>query len=303
MTASLCFVHDIHTDPAQLRTLRDRHGLAPSDLAAIEAAALHDHALGFESLPGTQAGVLLARYHLGSLVHGVLLQCSERGRRVLELAIGTQVPSGPTPHKVVVHAAAGGVHQATAWLSASGNPGPLRAPSPQTLHALREGLRHWRLPTRGLDNAAVGLPGVDRVSSVFVYGTLLRGESRSAVWQRHTIRCAVLAVASGRLYTTDDDYPAAIASRDARDVHGDFIRVAGIERLLQELDEIEEYRPGVLSGQLFRRVLTEVRAAGKVRRAWMYVAGDALTVRAPIESGSWRQHLGTDGPFRSTGAS
>lgn len=298
MSAILHFVHGVHALPVQLEALRASHGLAPTDLVAIGPAALHDHALAFEAAPGTSASALALRPHLGSLAYGIVVRCSDRASQAIGHVMAHEPgPAGATPRQVEVFPDRGAPLRVLAWLPAAAEPDDWRPPSPEVLHSLREGLRHWRLPTRGLDNASLGRPGVDLVTSVFVYGTLLRGETRAGVWRRHRIRCAVMAVAPGRLYTTDDDYPAVKPSPDAGDVQGDFIRVAGIQRLLRELDEIEEYQPGALSGQLFRRVLTDVGVAGKVRRAWIYVAGDALSLRDPIETGSWRRHLGREGLF------
>lgn len=140
-------------------------------------------------------------------------------------------------------------------------------------------------------------PNIGRVDAVFVYGTLLRGELRDWAWAGHTILCAVMATTQGHLHATDDDYPAVVQAPDAGHVHGDLIRVANIDRLLTQLDQIEEFRPDVLSDQLFMRVLTSVSVGGTTCQAWMYVAGGLLQPGPRIESGSWRQHLGRTGQF------
>lgn len=292
-----CWVYGTHLHPKMLEELRAQWQLDAHELVALGRATLHDHALSFEAGVNTPGGGFTLRPHLGSRAHGVLLGCSDRARALFDDHHG----AGPSVRESVrteVRAwlPDGRTVRATTHVAAPERQCRTIAPDAERLRLAREGLQAWGLPTRCLRKVAMGLPGVDRVSSVFVYGTLLPGESRAGVWARHTIRYAGAALAPGRMFATEGDYPAVVqgpeAGNVAGEVEGEFIRVSDIQGLLAELDAIEEYRPGVWEGQLFRRVLTDVALGGKIRKAWMYVAGDQLELHAPIASGSWRRHLG-----------
>ncbi len=107
------------------------------------------------------------------------------------------------------------------------------------------------------------------ITSVFVYGTLKRGQCRESLWpvQPITIR---EGSTRGKLYGRDD-YPAMTPGED---------RVAGelwlfapeqIERVLETLDQIEgTNQPN--QPDLYHRVATEVHAAAgtSLGMAWTY---------------------------------
>ena len=86
-------------------------------------------------------------------------------------------------------------------------------------------------------------------AAVFVYGTLLRRESRAGVWRRHRIDRARLASTEGTLHATHDDYPVMTLGGAARGrVLGDLIEPRDLGALLPELDAIEEYDPAGADG-------------------------------------------------------
>jgi len=141
-----------------------------------------------------------------------------------------------------------------------------------------------------------GLPADDPAGkspcAVFVYGTLLRGQSRDGVWQHHRLRRALLAHTPGRLHATHDDYPVMSLGDASGRVHGDLIEPEDLQRLLPELDAIEEYDPTRARGNLFVRVIVPVQVGPRWERAWAYVGGDTLTPGPVIASGDWRAHQG-----------
>ncbi len=136
-------------------------------------------------------------------------------------------------------------------------------------------------------------------AAVFVYGTLLRRESRAGVWGRHRIRRALLASTAGTLHATHDDYPVMTLAEARGTVVGDLIEPYDLDALLPELDAIEEYDPASPAGNLFVRMVVPVRVGARIEPAWTYVGGDTLRPGPVIASGDWRAHLGRREAFFS----
>jgi gamma-glutamylcyclotransferase (GGCT)/AIG2-like uncharacterized protein YtfP len=160
-------------------------------------------------------------------------------------------------------------------------------------------------------------------AGIFIYGSLMRGESRAEIIRRFEPTCWILGQVAGYNLYDLGSFPAAVpaAHRETdgpivpdwlpEDVllkqgglsadsdvmrkmclQGEFVRVERQEELLQELDRIEGYFPDRPEDSLFRRVLEEVDLHdGRVREAWMYVYNGAPD-GTRIFSLDWREHRG-----------
>ncbi len=122
-----------------------------------------------------------------------------------------------------------------------------------------------------------------RTDKIFVYGTLLRGEPRSAYMQD----CELMGAfgVPGKLYDTGRGYPAALFDHDTDDtVYGELYLVEDAGRKISELDRVE----GTESG-LFRRVGISYNGD----KFFSYEAGslltESITEENRIRSGSWRK--------------
>lgn len=112
----------------------------------------------------------------------------------------------------------------------------------------------------------------DPVLSVFVYGTLKTGQCRETCWPEKPL-CIDKAWTLGELYDTGP-YPALFAGRDR--VGGELWAFAeeAIARVLEELDQVEEYEPGKEATNLYNRVIVECTdQSGRVHRAYTYLYG------------------------------
>jgi len=130
------------------------------------------------------------------------------------------------------------------------------------------------------------------VPSFFVYGTLLRGESRHGVIRRHAPDAIVAATCPGRLVDLGS-YPGMLLAQAGRPstVHGELVRfpVATLGAAVGRLDATEDFRGFDAAGSLYVRRLVRVSAAdGTAPLAWTYFyRGDVGAARA-IASGDWR---------------
>jgi gamma-glutamylcyclotransferase (GGCT)/AIG2-like uncharacterized protein YtfP len=123
--------------------------------------------------------------------------------------------------------------------------------------------------------------------ALFVYGTLMRGESRHRYLGR--FRSSTPAIVSGTLLDCGD-YPA-LRLDGAGVVRGELVRLADVEDL-RRLDEIEGFGGFEDPSSWFRRTLVTVRLdCGEARLAWVYAGQTALSLaRGTILSGDWRAH-------------
>ncbi|MCK6549085.1 gamma-glutamylcyclotransferase [Myxococcota bacterium] len=127
-------------------------------------------------------------------------------------------------------------------------------------------------------------------STLFVYGTLMRGEARhDLVASARRIEPATIA---GRLWDTGRGYPALVdrsTPEDAR-VHGEALTFepAELARLLPRLDDYEGYHPCWPASSLYLRVTREITLEdGTTLDAWVYVM-PAKRERELVESGARR---------------
>jgi gamma-glutamylcyclotransferase (GGCT)/AIG2-like uncharacterized protein YtfP len=131
--------------------------------------------------------------------------------------------------------------------------------------------------------------------AVFVYGTLMQGESQGSLMLAANLRRIIPARTPGRLVDLGE-YPGLIpARRGGQWVVGEFaeFRVAEIremDSLLAQLDFIEEYLPGAEARSLYlRRSVPVVLEDGAESWAWAYLYNRPYDPRNMIRSGDWRR--------------
>ena len=115
------------------------------------------------------------------------------------------------------------------------------------------------------------------VHAVFVYGTLMRGGSRGALWPRRPLRVE-RAKAQGVLYDLGP-YPAMVAGEGQ--VGGELweFAPADMAETLHRLDQVEVYVPGDPDSLYVRRIIrcqTESRATA-LAFCYFFARPEALT--------------------------
>ncbi|MGW0880611.1 gamma-glutamylcyclotransferase family protein [Streptomyces sp. NPDC002671] len=128
----------------------------------------------------------------------------------------------------------------------------------------------------------------------FVYGTLRPGEPNHDAFLRGRTESERPGRLPDAVLYGGPGYPYAVPEPGGA-VAGDLITPlpAEYERLLAELDRLEEYAPGDPRSLYERHARDVLTADGTPVRAWVYLAAPAVAARlrvrgARIESGDWR---------------
>ncbi|WP_002147351.1 gamma-glutamylcyclotransferase family protein [Bacillus cereus] len=120
---------------------------------------------------------------------------------------------------------------------------------------------------------------------VFVYGTL-RKEQTNAHYMRGAACIADGAWTYGKLFDTNEGYPAMICSNEEK-VYGEVYEVNS--DVLQKLDELEEYT-GNAGSDLYDRITQTIYFGDIETHAYVYVAQDREMLKKVIISGDWVEY-------------
>jgi len=292
---SVYFAYGSNLDRDNWAEFCARYDADPDCMKPLGTALLPDCELVFNYRSVLRAGgALNIRQRKGHYVHGVLFEVNERGWQILDIKESVAIGC----YRRISHAAitAGGrtVPVMTYQVTPQRQEGFV-APSAEYVQIVSRGLNAFGLPLHQFDAAARDARGVPEVQGVFVYGTLMRGESRHHAIRQHRPSELRQAHAPGRLHATSSDYPMLdVHEHDEGDVvRGEYAAFADIGPVLETLDEIEEFSGYVNEGNEYLRTMVEVDAGhGAKRLAWTYVAADRSRMADRIVSGCWRTHRG-----------
>ncbi|MEN1937824.1 gamma-glutamylcyclotransferase family protein [Paenibacillus sp. 102] len=117
---------------------------------------------------------------------------------------------------------------------------------------------------------------------VFVYGTL-RTQQANAHYLYGSVCVAEFAWTCGRLFDTNEGYPAMISSAKEK-VYGEIYEVN--DEVLRKLDELEEYT-GNPKSDLYNRITQLINFENKEVHAYVYTAQNKKMLQKPITSGDW----------------
>ena len=120
---------------------------------------------------------------------------------------------------------------------------------------------------------------------VFVYGTL-RKEQTNAHYMQSAICIADKAWTYGKLFDTNEGYPAMTYSSEEK-VYGEVYEVN--DDILSKLDELEEYT-GNAETDLYDRITQTVYVADRKIEAYVYIAQDKKMILKVIDSGDWVEY-------------
>jgi gamma-L-glutamyl-butirosin B gamma-L-glutamyl cyclotransferase len=266
-------------------------GLPTFRLARIASGFLPDRRLAFSHRSTTRGGgVLDVPDARGTAVAGVIFRAPDDDAvRALDL----KESRGHAHRRIEAIAVTedGGEHRVFTYEVEPAGRVPFVAPPVGYLDVVRRGYRDHEISLETLEATARGAHDPGPVRSLFVYGTLRKGEERHHVLVRPGASPGEAATVGGTLLDFGD-YPGLIVDGPKTAVAGELYPVTDADSLFAELDPIETFHGFGVPGSLYRRAI--VRAAspkGAVTLAWTYVYnGSREGVRA-IESGDWSRRI------------
>ena len=274
-----------------------RHNADPHCMKAIGPAFLPDVELVFNYRSVLrEGGALNIRLRKGQAVHGVLYEVNARGWEVLDLkesvAIGCYART-----KSVAITPGGHTTPVVTYVVTPARTEGFIAPSDEYTEIVLRGLSAHGLASNQYEKCALGVRPDPEVEGVFVYGTLMRDESRFASIHKHGPVQTLHGRTRGRLHETAADYPMldlevvrrGYAVNDEETVLGEFIRFSDLTSVLETLDEVEQFFGYASRRNEYVRTLVEVDTDGVLRRrAWTYAAANRAAIGPRIDSGCWR---------------
>lgn len=265
-----------------------REALPAGLLRPVGPAWLPDRAVAFTKLSKRQqGGVLDVVPRRGAYACGALFEVGPEAWAVLDAKEG---PSYEVLDLTVL-TPDGEARPARTYAVRPDKRRPFVAPSEAYLARVREGLATFGHDAEALEAAAQGTEGAPN-NALFVYGTLMRGESRYPVLSRAGVATALLAETQGRLLDLGS-YPGLVELGAEASVQGDFVVLeAATEALFEALDAVEGFHGYGQPGLGFERRLVWVHVGdGRLRLAWTYVHRGQPGAPV-IASGDWRAHQG-----------
>lgn len=254
-------------------------------------AWLPDHELAFSRYAsGREGGVLDVRPCPGQLAPGALFEVDDLGWKALDEKEGA--PNVYERYPVTVLGPRGEHLAVLTYRVVPARAEPYHQPSESYLNIVRDGYMAWNVPDDGQLLAAAAGQRPPCPDTFFVYGTLMRGESRHRFMERFGVLDTRVATTRGRLLHLGS-YPGLVepGHPECR-VQGEFIRLREPLAALKVLDKVEAFEGFGRPGSLYERIWVQVAFDSPHQGsgwAWSYrYAGDAD--RFPdISSGDWRQ--------------
>ena len=232
-----------------------------------------------------KSGVLDIQPARGHVVEGFVFEVEGNGWDALAQKEGS--PTSYCPLDTEALTLDGMAHAVRTFEVVPGQRKRFVPPAESYLNVVRAGYRKLGVAETALDAAAADAPAPSSLASVFVYGTLMRGESRSGVLADVPGPLVVAGRVSGHLFDLGDFPGLRPEPSSGARVVGELHRpIDG--SILEVLDRIEGFPGFDVPGGLFRRrILTVDTPDHRAERAWAY----ALVVDREyprIESGDWR---------------
>ncbi len=259
----------------------------------VVAGFLPDSRLVFDHHSGSRHGGVLSYRDgcPGQVVQGVVFEVDDDGLATLDKKEGALTNnSGPYVRKrVVVLTADGRQIEAITYQTNLGHTEAFTRPHEDYLKVVKEGYRAHGLIDEPLVCASEDSEPPSLVSRLFIYGTLMQGESRCRALFPHKAGFAKSAMAPGRLLDLGGHPGMTLVENGHPHVLGETCEPVPLQETLKELDEIEGFRGFGAEGSLFRRaIVTVTTTGGRKHPAWVYLY-NGQSDAGPISCGNWRE--------------
>ena len=264
----------------------NKRGADPTSMKCIGSAWLLDHSMRFHyHSTGRNGGAAdVVRDEKGTVVPGALFTLSDEGWELMDKKEGhPRHYQRGSVHVVTVEGQV--VDAITYTVTPKKREASLVVPTEGYANLIRDGLEIRNLPIEHLISSIEKYDSNSRLQHVFVYGTLMRGESRWPQLEPWSSSEVEEGHIMGRLYHLGT-YPG-VRLDESGVVHGELHRCEDIEKTLETLDLVEghdEYQPGE---GLYVRVPVSVQTVNGVVWAWTYVINDAPNPSTWLQDGRW----------------
>ena len=268
------------------------NGREMPDMEVVGKAFLPDHEPVYDGYsPGRGGGVLNIRSRIGQILPGLMLRLDPQGEETLDLK--EHYPEVYTKMLAIPLFEDGGA--ATAFTYVVGEAHREKAfvrPSPEYARIVRQGLMSHRIVGKLHEAAERGAMMPRLIEHVFCYGTLMSGESRSALIEAvGKVETRTKAVTRGRMYDLGEFPAMTIGSSHHENVRGELVRVDRIGELLTVLDRIEGFHGYGAANSLFERRIVWAQTEDRNVLAWVYVMEHPPNAPS-IAGGNWRERSG-----------
>ena len=261
-------------------------GADPASMKCIGSAWLLDHSMRFHyRSTGRKGGAAdVVKDGKGTVVPGALFALSDNGWELMDKKEGHPRHYQRVPVRVVTEE--GQVVDAITYtVTPEKREASLVVPTEGYVNLIRDGLEIRNLPIEHLISSIEKYDSKSRLQHVFVYGTLMRGESRWPQLEPWSSSEVEVGHIIGRLYHLGT-YPGVRLDQIGT-VHGELHRCEDIENTLETLDFVEghdEQHPGE---GLFVRVPVLVQTAKGAVWAWTYVINEVPNASTRLQDGRW----------------
>jgi gamma-glutamylcyclotransferase (GGCT)/AIG2-like uncharacterized protein YtfP len=241
--------------------------------------------------PEREGGVLNIRHRLGQATPGVLFNVPSGDYSALDKKEGA--PRIYKQIEVTTLTEDGWAHEAIAYqVDYTLTEGGFISPDFDYLHVVKDGLAFHGIDDRMLKAVSKGKEAPWIIDRLFVYGTLMEGESRHHIlesWEKPVLERE--ARAPGLLYNSGKNYPCMIpAEMPGQAVTGELYQLPDMRHAFEMLDIVEGVRGYESRISLFRRAILRVTTPdSKTYPAWVYLYDKEVQDLQRISSGVWRK--------------
>jgi gamma-glutamylcyclotransferase (GGCT)/AIG2-like uncharacterized protein YtfP len=262
------------------------HGAKAAGLIEIGPAWLPDYTLKFHYFSSNRksGAADVVPGGRGSVVPGLLFEVDEETLAALDDKEG--LPYAYERKNVTVIDENGSLKQAITYIVQKHRySGEYEQPDASYVDLIQRNLLRNNLPIDNLNYAIEDLHDKKFLNSVFVYGTLRRGESRSNIMTEAADGSMEHATVCGTLY--DHGMYPGLRTHGNGTVSGELYRCHDIAYTLKRLDEIEGFPAYDGPEGLYHRAVVNVTIGSEQRWAWTYITNLPTPKDSIIESGNW----------------
>lgn len=263
-----------------------KRGANPALMNCVGSAWLLDHSMRFHyHSTGRKGGAAdVVEDAKGTVVPGAVFSLTDDGWDLMDKKEGRPRYYQRVPVQVVT--VEGSVLNAITYTVTQEKREPFHVPpTDEYANLIHEGLSNRNLPIEHLNSAIEIYESKSQLNHVFVYGTLMRGESRWLQLEPWSTDEVLDGHIKGRLYRLGT-YPGLRLDEEGT-VHGELHRCEDIENTLERLDTIEGHNEQNLGEGLYVRVPVSVQTLNGAVWAWTYVFNEVPDASTWMQEGRW----------------